>query len=85
MITSNKISLKQGDDVINNEGKVMEFFSNAYTVMPAIFLLSLLQTSSTPVLVQVRSLISQKEPQLHLLIKVVLISIFTQTTDLLLF
>ena len=30
MITSNEISLKQGYDVINNEGKVAEFLSNAY-------------------------------------------------------
>ena len=30
MITSNEISLKQGDDVINNEGKVAEFLNNAY-------------------------------------------------------
>ena len=30
MITSNEISLKQGDDVINNDGKVAEFFNNAY-------------------------------------------------------
>ena len=30
MITSNEISLKQGDDVINNEEKVAEFFNNAY-------------------------------------------------------
>ena len=30
MITSNEISLKQGDDVINNEVKVAEFFNNAY-------------------------------------------------------
>ena len=30
MITSNEISLKQGNDVINNEGKVEEFFRNAY-------------------------------------------------------
>ena len=30
MITSNEISLKQGDDVINNAPKVAEFFNNAY-------------------------------------------------------
>ena len=30
IIASNEISLKQGDDVINNEGKVAEFLSNAY-------------------------------------------------------
>ena len=30
MITNNEISLKQGDDVINNEGKVAEFLNNAY-------------------------------------------------------
>ena len=30
MITSNEISLKHGDDVINNEGKVAEFLNNAY-------------------------------------------------------
>ena len=30
MITSNKISIKQGDDIINNEGKVAEFFNNTY-------------------------------------------------------
>ena len=30
MITSNEISLKQGDDVINNEGKVVEGLSNGY-------------------------------------------------------
>ena len=29
MITSNEILLKKGDDVINNEGKVSEFLSNA--------------------------------------------------------
>ena len=28
MITSNEISFKQGDDVINNEGKVSKFLSN---------------------------------------------------------
>ena len=28
MITSNEMSLRQRDDVINNEGKVLEFFSN---------------------------------------------------------
>ena len=28
MITSNEILLKQGDDVINNEGKEVEFLSN---------------------------------------------------------
>ena len=30
MLTSNEISLKQGDDVGNNEGKVAEFLNNAY-------------------------------------------------------
>ena len=30
MIENNEISLKQGDDVINNEGKVAEFLSNAH-------------------------------------------------------
>ena len=30
MITSNEISLKQGDNIINNEGKVAEFLNNAY-------------------------------------------------------
>ena len=30
MIASNEISLKQGDDVINNEGKVAEFLKNGY-------------------------------------------------------
>ena len=30
MITSNDILLKQGDDVISNEGKVVEFLSNGY-------------------------------------------------------
>ena len=30
MITSNEISLKQGDDVINNEGKVAELLNYAY-------------------------------------------------------
>ena len=30
MITSNEISLKQGDDVINNEGKVTELLNYAY-------------------------------------------------------
>ena len=30
MITSNEISLKQGDEVIKNDGKVAEFFNNAY-------------------------------------------------------
>ena len=30
LVTSNEISLKQGDDVINNEGKVAEFLNNAY-------------------------------------------------------
>ena len=29
MITSNEISLKQGDDVINNEGKVAELLNYA--------------------------------------------------------
>ena len=29
-VTSNEVSLKQVDDVINNEGKVAEFFSNDY-------------------------------------------------------
>ena len=31
MIPSNEISPKQGNDVINNEGKVAEFLNNAYT------------------------------------------------------
>ena len=30
MVTSNKISLKQGDDVTNNEGKVAELLNYAY-------------------------------------------------------
>ena len=30
MLTSNEVSLKQGDDVGNNEGKVAEFLNNAY-------------------------------------------------------
>ena len=30
MITNNETSFKQGDDVINNEGKVAEFLNNAY-------------------------------------------------------
>ena len=30
MITNNEISLKQKDDLINNEGKVAEFLNNAY-------------------------------------------------------
>ena len=30
MITSNEISHKQGDHIINNEGKVAEFFNNNY-------------------------------------------------------
>ena len=30
LVTSNEISLKQGDGVINNEGKVAEFLNNAY-------------------------------------------------------
>ena len=30
IIASNEISLKQGDGIINNEGKVVEFLSNAY-------------------------------------------------------
>ena len=30
MITSNEIVPKQGNDVINNEGKVAEFLNNAY-------------------------------------------------------
>ena len=30
LITSNEILLKQGDDIINNEGKVAGFFNNAY-------------------------------------------------------
>ena len=30
MITNNEISLKQRDDLINNEGKVAEFLNNAY-------------------------------------------------------
>ena len=30
MIENNEISLKQGDDVINNEGKVAEFLNNAH-------------------------------------------------------
>ena len=29
MITSNEMSLKQGDDIINNAGKVAEFLNNA--------------------------------------------------------
>ena len=29
-ITSNKILLKQGDDVTNNDGKVAEFLNNAF-------------------------------------------------------
>ena len=45
----------------------------------------LLQILSTPVLVQVLSLTWQKEPHLQRLTRVVLISIFTQTIDLLLF
>ena len=141
MITSNEILLKQGDDIINAEGKVSEFLNNAYInvveILPvrnhSVFLirimllsqqqlntilekykyhpsvlnikkhseqeecfsfsevtttdvskikhininkgmgedqippkLSLLQTSSTPVLVQVLFLTWQKEPQLQL-------------------
>ena len=31
MITNNEISLKQGDGVINNEGKVAELLNYAYT------------------------------------------------------
>ena len=46
-------------------------------------LLSLSQTTWTPALEQVFSLTWQKEPQMHLLTKMVLISILTQTTDLL--
>ena len=49
------------------------------------FLFTFLQTSATPVLVQVLSLTWQKELQSHLLTQVKLISIFTQTTDLLVF
>ena len=30
MLTSNELSLKQGDDIKNDEGKVAEFLSNAY-------------------------------------------------------
>ena len=30
LVTSNEISLKQGDGVINNEGKVAEFLNNTY-------------------------------------------------------
>ena len=30
MIENNEISLKQGDDVRNNEGKVAEFLNNAH-------------------------------------------------------
>ena len=30
MVTSSEISLKQGDGVINNGGKVAEFLNNAY-------------------------------------------------------
>ena len=30
MITSNEIALKQGDDLINNEGKVAELLNYAY-------------------------------------------------------
>ena len=30
MIENNEISLKQGDDVINNEGKAAEFLNNSH-------------------------------------------------------